>query len=132
MLERAWFPGKEGNAMAELHSITIDLDEIRTHAKAVSEIRLNRTTTPEEEMRVAMYNLSRAIDECRLAEYALKVEQQKTDQAMADAGDESGATGEDGVYAPQINMFRQYAETFTRRIAAIERTLDDRLNQQTA
>ncbi len=116
--------------MAELHTITVDLDEIRTHAKEVSQVRLNRTTTPEEEMRMAMFNLARAIDECRLAEYALKVEQHKLDQELADAGDESGAVGEEGVYAPQMNVFREYAETFARRIAAIERVLEDRANQQ--
>ncbi|GAC1649928.1 MAG: hypothetical protein NVS4B8_23830 [Herpetosiphon sp.] len=112
--------------MADLHTITVDLDEIRAHAEAVSKIKLNKSTTPEDEMRAAMYNLDRAIDECRLAQYALKVEQQKVDQTMVDAGYEMGGTGDDGAYAPQIAVFRQYTETFTRRIAAIERVLEDR------
>ncbi len=118
--------------MADLRTITIDLDDIRTRAEAVSQIRLNRNTTPEEDMRAAMYNLERAIDECRLAEYALKVEQQKADQALADAGYDSGATGEDGPFGRQMTVFRQYAETFARRIAAIERVLEDRSDNQTS
>jgi hypothetical protein len=117
--------------MAELNSITIDLHDIRTRAQAVSQIRINRNTTSEEDMRATMYNLERAIDECRLAEYALKVEQQKADQTMVDAGYElGGGTGEDGVFARQMIVFREYADTFTRRIAAIERVLADRADQQ--
>ena len=117
---------KKGCILANPHTITIDLDDIRVRAEAVSQIRLNKNTTPEEEMRAAMYNLERAIDECRLAEYALKVEQQKADQALADAGYDSGSTGEDGEFGRQMVVFRQYAETFARRIAAIERALEDR------
>ncbi len=109
--------------MPELHTITIDLDDIRTRADAVSQIRLNRTTTPEDEMRATLYNLARAIDECRLAEYALKVEQQRAEQTMTDAGYETGA---DSAIERQLTMFRQYADRFTRRIAAIERLLDER------
>ncbi len=109
--------------MAEVHTITIDLDEIRTRAQAVAQLRLNRNTTSEEDMRLAMYNLERAIDECRLAEYALKVEQQKVEQMMTDAGYESG---EVSPLARQMDQFRQYVETFTRRIAAIERVLEER------
>ncbi len=119
--------------MADRRTITIDLDDIRTRAEAVSQIRLNRNTTSEEDLRATKYNLERAIDECRLAEYALKVEQQKEDQTLADAGYESGSgTGEDGVFARQMVVFRQYAETFTRRIAAIERVLEDRSDNQTS
>jgi hypothetical protein len=117
--------------MADLHTITIDLDDIRTRAKAVSQIRLNRNTTPEEDMRAALYNLERAIDECRLAEYALKVEQQKADQTMVDAGyDSEGGMGEDGAFARQMLVFSQYVETFTRRMAAIDRALEDRNDKQ--
>ncbi len=83
-------------------------------------------------MRTAIYNLERAIDECRMAEYTLKVEQQKSDQAMEDAGYEAGGgTGEDGPFARQMILFRQYAATFTRRIAAIERELESRSDKQT-
>ena len=118
--------------MAEVHTITINLDEIRTRAEAVSQIRLNRTTTPEDEMRATLYNLARAIDECRLAEYALKVEQQRAEQTMTDAGyDVAGGLGEDSALARQMIVFRQYAETFTRRIAAIERALEERSDSQT-
>ncbi len=111
--------------MAEVHTITIDLDEIRTRAQAVSQLRINRKTTSEEDMRQTMYNLERAIDECRLAEYALKVELQKSVQMMDDAGYET-AGGEDSPLARQMAQFREYAETFTRRVAAIERVLEDR------
>ncbi len=117
--------------MADLHTITVNLHDIRTRAEAVSQIRINRNTTPEEAMRAAMYDLERAIDECRLAEYALKVEQQKADETMIEAGYEVGALGEDSPLARQMAMFRQYAETFTRRIAAIERALEDRSDKQT-
>ncbi|MBA3945231.1 MAG: hypothetical protein H0X37_11790 [Herpetosiphonaceae bacterium] len=117
--------------MAALHTITIDLDEIQARAEAVSHVRLNRNTTPEEEMHAAIYNLERAIDECRLAEYALKVEQQKADQMMAETGDETGDTGEDGPFERQISVFRQYADTFTRRITAIARVLEDRRDAPT-
>lgn len=117
--------------MADLHTITINLDDIRTRAQAVSQIRINRNTTPEEAMRAAMHDLERAIDECRLAEYALKVEQQKADETMIDAGYETGAMGEDSPLARQMAMFRQYAETFARRISAIERALEDRSDKQT-
>lgn len=110
--------------MPDVHTITVDLDEIRARAQAVSQLRINRNTTSEEDMRMTMYNLERAIDECRLAEYALKVEQQKSEQMMQDAGYETG--GEDSPLARQMTMFREYAETFTRRIAAIERVLEDR------
>lgn len=117
--------------MSDLRTITIDLDDIRKRAEAVSQIRLNRNTTPEETMRETMHNLAWAIDECRLAEYALKVEQQKADQMAADAGNEpEGGGGEDGPYGRQMVAFRQYAETFTRRIAAIERLLEDRSDKQ--
>lgn len=117
--------------MADLHTITIDLNDIRERAEAVSRIRLNRATTPEEEMRGAIYNLERAIDECHLAEYALKVEQQKADQMMLDAGyDSEGSMGEDGTYGRQIVVFSQYIDTFTRRIAAINRVLEDRNDAQ--
>ena len=118
--------------MAELHTITINLDDIRTRATAVSQLRINRNTTPEEEMRATIYNLERAIDECRLAEYALKVEQQKADETLVDAGYEAGGgLGEDSPLARQMTMFREYAETFTRRIAAIERVLEERSDRQT-
>jgi hypothetical protein len=118
--------------MADRHMITINLDDIRTRAEAVSQIRLSRNTSTEEELRTTMYNLERAIDECRLAEYALKVEQQKEDQRLTDAGYEGGSgMGEDGEWARQMVVFRQYAETFTRRIAAIERVLEDRSDNQT-
>ncbi len=110
--------------MAEMHTITINLDEIRTRAQAISQLRINRTTTSEDDMRVTMYNLERAIDECRLAEYALKVEQQKTAQAMDDAGNED--LGDDSPLGRQMMVFREYAETFTRRIAAIKRVIEDR------
>jgi hypothetical protein len=109
--------------MSELHTITVNLDEIRGRAEAVSQIRLNRTTTPEDELRATRYTLERAIDECRLAEYALKVEQQKADEALAEAGYEPG---DDSALARQLTVFRQYAERFTRRIAAIDRALEDR------
>ncbi len=113
--------------MADVHTITIHLDEIRARAQAVAQIRINRTTTSEEDMRLTMSNLERAIDECRLAEYALKVEQQKAEQMMTDAGYEAGGgLGEDGPLARQMAMFREYSETFTRRIAAIERALEER------
>ncbi len=82
-------------------------------------------------MRAAMYDLERAIDECRLAEYALKVEQQKSDETMIEAGYEVGAMGEDSPIARQMAVFRQYAETFARRVAAIERALEDRSEKQT-
>ncbi len=117
--------------MADLHTITINLHDIRTRAEAVSQIRINRNTTPEEGMRAAMYDLERAIDECRLAEYALKVEQQKSDETMIEAGYEVGAMGEDSPIARQMAVFRQYAETFARRVAAIERALEDRSEKQT-
>ena len=69
----------------------------------------------------------RYLDECRLAEYALKVEHQKAEQMMTDAGyDAEGGLGDDSPFARQMSVFQQYAETFTRRIAAIERALEDR------
>ncbi len=83
-------------------------------------------------MRAAMYNLERAIDECRLAEYALKVEQQQADQRMAEEGNDMGGTGEDGTFARHMTVFRQYTETFMRRIAAIERVIEERSDSQTA
>ena len=46
--------------MAQLPTITIDLDEIRTRAEAVSRIRLNRNTTPTDELRATLYTLARA------------------------------------------------------------------------
>ena len=111
--------------MADVRTITVDLDEIRTRAQAVSQLRINRKTTSEEDMRLTIYNLQRAIDECRLAEYALKVELQKSEQMMDDAGYET-AGGDDSPLARQMTMFREYAETFARRIAAIERVLEER------
>ena len=117
--------------MANLGTITVDLDEIRTRAQAVSQIRINRNTTPEDEIRSIMYTLDRAIEECRLAEYALKVEQLKADQTMADAGYEPGSeSGEDGVFGRHVEQFRQLVETFTRRIAALERVLEERSEHQ--
>lgn len=110
--------------MAEVQSITIHLDEIRTRAQAISQQRINRTTTSDDDMRLLVYNLERAIDECRLAQYALKVEHQKAEQVMTDAGNED--LGEDSPLGRQMVVFREYAETFTRRIAAIERVLEDR------
>ena len=116
--------------MADVHTITINLDEIKTRAQAISQLRLNRTTTSEDEMHSTMATLERAIDECRLAEYALKVEHQKAEQMMTDAGyDAEGSLGEDSPLARQMTVFRQYAETFTRRIAAIERALEERRDQ---
>jgi prefoldin subunit 5 len=109
--------------MAELHTITVNLDEIRSRAEAVSEIRLNRTTTPEDELQATLYTLTRAIDECRLAEYAVKVEQQQAEEALVEAGYEPG---DDSALARQLTLFRQYAERFTRRMAAIDRALEDR------
>ena len=109
--------------MAELHTITINLDEIRSRAEAISQIRLNRTTTPEDELQATLSTLARAIDECRLAEYALKVEQQKAAEALAEAGYDPD---DDSALARQLTMFRQYAERFTRRIAAIDRALEER------
>ena len=114
--------------MAELHTITINLAEIQTRAEAVSQIRLNRTTTPEDELRATRYTLERAIDECRLAEYAVKVEQQKADEALVEAGYEPD---DDSALAQQLTLFRQYAERFTRRIAAIDRALEDRRESAT-
>ena len=117
--------------MTDVHMITINLDEIKTRAQAISQLRLNRTTTSEDEMRSTMSTLERAIDECRLAEYALKVEHQKAEQMMTDAGYEAGGgVGEDSPLARQMTMFREYSETFTRRIAAIERVLEDRRDLQ--
>ena len=116
--------------MTAPRTITINLDEIRTRAEAVSQVRINRKTTSEEDMRATMYNLDRAIDECRLAHYALKVEHQKAEQAMIDAGYETGGdSGEVGALARQMEVFLEYTETFTRRIAAIERVLEDRRDQ---
>ena len=118
--------------MADVHTITIDLDEIRTRAQTISQIRLKRHTTSEDERRLTMSTLERAIDECRLAEYALKVEHQKAEQLMIDEGyDPADSLGEDSPLARQMTMFRQYAETFTRRVAAIERALEDRRDLQT-
>jgi hypothetical protein len=110
--------------MAEVQSITIHLDEIRSRAQAISQVRINRTTTSEDEMRLLIYNLEWAIDECRLAEYALKVEHQKAEQMLTDAGNEE--LGEDSPLGRQMVEFREYAENFARRIAAIERVLDER------
>ncbi len=53
----------------------------------------------------------------------MKVEQQNVDQAMTDAGDEPG---DDHALARQMTVFCQYADRLTRRIAAIERALEDR------
>ena len=113
--------------MAELHTITINLAEIQTRAEAVAQIRLNRATTPEDELRATRYTLERAIDECRLAEYAVKVEQQKADEALVDAGYEPG---EDSALERQLTVFRQYAARFTRRIAAIDRALEERRDSE--
>ena len=117
--------------MPHLPTITMDLDEIRTRAEAIAQIRFNRNTTPEDELRATLYTLERTIDECRLAELALKVEQQWADLAMAEAGQEAASgTGEDGAFGRHMATFRQYAETFTRRSAAIERVLDARADAQ--
>jgi hypothetical protein len=111
--------------------ITIDLDEIRTRAEAVAQIRLNRSTTPEDELRATLYTLERASDECRLAELVLTVEQQRADLAMAEAGQEAASgSGEDGAFGRHMVTFRHYVETFTRRIAAIERVLEARADAQ--
>ncbi len=112
--------------MSDLHTITINLDEIRTRAEAIAHVRLNRTKTSEDELRMTLYQLERAVDECRLAEYALKVELQKTEQAMADAGYDATAMSDASPLARHMTVFREYAETFTRRVRAIERVLEER------
>jgi hypothetical protein len=113
--------------MADVRTITIHLDEIRTRAQALSQVRIKRNMASEEEMRQVMYNLDRSIDECRLAEYALKVEQHNSEQTMSDAGYATDdGQDDDSPLARQMTIFRQYAETFTRRIAAIERVIEER------
>lgn len=113
--------------MADLHTITIDLDDIRTRAETISQIRINRNTTPDDVLRETMQTLALAVDACRLAEYAVKVEAHKADQALFDAGYDTGSSAlEDGPHARQITQFRQYADSFERRIAALERELERR------
>jgi hypothetical protein len=116
--------------MAEIRTITVDLDDIKTRATAVSQIKLNKTTTPNEVMVETLATLSRAIAECRLAEMALTVEGQRRDQEMVDAGYGDGDLVGGEAINRQIAQFRTFADGFAKRIVAIERLLDARSEAQ--
>lgn len=116
--------------MADIHTITVDLDDIRTRAKTISEIKLNKTTTPNEVMEETLRIMNLAILECRLAELALAVEQQRRDQEMADAGYGDGDIAGGEAINRQKEVFTGYAESFSRRASAIERLLEARSEAQ--
>ena len=116
--------------MADIHTITIDLNDIRVRAKAVSEIKLNKTTTPNEVIAETLTILKLAAMECRMADLALAVDQQRRDQEMADAGYGDGDVAGGEATSRQQEMFRDFADSFTRRITALERLLEARNEAQ--
>ena len=116
--------------MAEVRTITIDLEDIRTRAKAVSEIKLNKTTTPNEVLVETLSVLKLASLECQMANLALSVEQQRRDQEMADAGYGDGDVTGSAAIERQKATFTEFEETFARRISAVERLIDQRNEAQ--
>lgn len=116
--------------MADVRTFTVDFDEIRNRAKSVSEIKLNKNTTPNEVLVETLSILKISTLECQLALLALTVEQQRRDQEMADAGYGDGDVVGSAAIDRQKETFTEYEESFTRRIAAVERLIESRNEDQ--